>query len=122
MAVKQPVKGTAPAKPAARRVASSVGQRRAERNRGGKPAPALPAGRIRVRATQTGYYGEQRRREGDVFVINKASEFSERWMEVVEGKVPLKTTGPQEALNKKHDEILGGVAERPKDRDDDDVE
>lgn len=123
MAVKQHVKGAAPAKPATRRVPSSVGARRAERNRGGAPAPELPAvGRIKVRATQVGWYGLQRRREGDVFFIDKASEFSERWMEQVDRSTPLKKTGAQEALDKKHDEILGGKAQRPANEDDDDVE
>lgn len=112
-------KSTAPAK----RSKPSTGKQRSERARAGKPAPAIPTtGRIKVRATQMGFYNLRRYRQGDVFVISKASEYSDRWMEVVEGKVPLKATGPQEALNQKHDEILGGKAQRPENPDDDDVE
>jgi hypothetical protein len=117
---KSPSKGAAPATPA-RKVASSKGKMRSERS-GAAARPVPTTGKIKVRATQTGWYGLSRRREGDVFVINKASEFSERWMEVVEGTVPLKHTGPQAAINKAHDEILGGTATRPKAEDDDDVE
>lgn len=114
---------TAPAKPA-RHVPSSTGKMRSEQRRGDTPAPALPSGRIKVRATQMCFYDLKRRREGDVFVITGPSEFSERYMEVVQGSVPLKSTSPQAALNREHDEILGGTAARPSNlnTDDDDVE
>lgn len=127
--VKGKTPAAAPARPAKsvkKKVPSSVGARRAERERGGKPAKALPVdGPIKVRATQPGFYGLKRRRIGDVFVIRKAQDFSERWMIAVDGKTPTKATGAQKALDRRHDEILGGVAPRqgdPAANSDDDVD
>lgn len=54
-----------------------------------------------------GYYGEKRRRVGDVFVLEKARDFSKKWMEYVDGGTALKETGPNADLRRKHDEILG---------------
>jgi len=64
----------------------------------------------RVRATMLGYYNNIRRREGDVFTLDRAHDFSGRWMERVDAAVPEKiTTGAQE-LRRKHDEELAGRA------------
>jgi hypothetical protein len=70
-----------------------------------KPAAAAPAaasitkeGRIRVRATRLGYYGDERKRVGEVFDIASGKHFSATWMERVDGKtMPKKITG-KEAL------------------------
>lgn len=62
-------------------------------------------GLYRVMATETGYIHHQRKREGDVFDVT-AEEYSDRWMEPVEPRTRLKTTGPQEAINREHDRIL----------------
>lgn len=67
--------------------------------------------KIRVKATQTGFVDNVRRREGDVFDVREG-EFSERWMEVVDGTTPPKSTGSAAALKAHHDAVLasrGGV-------------
>lgn len=38
---------------------------------------------MRVRATQTGFYGGSRRREGTEFTLTNPKHFSKRWMEKV---------------------------------------
>lgn len=69
----------------------------------GRPAPS---GKLfRVRATKTGYIHDARQREGDVFDVTK-QEFSEKWMEVVDGSTPPKTTSNKAALKRHHDETL----------------
>ena len=78
--------------------------------RSARPAAPQTPGRLRVRATQLGYYGEIRRREGDVFTIAGASEFSPTWMERVDPHTPERiTTGAQE-LRKFHDETMRAKA------------
>jgi len=64
---------------------------------------------VKVRATLMGYYDHARRRPGDVFTIASGKDFSPRWMEVVPGNTPDKLTGAKAALEKIHDEIIGGV-------------
>jgi hypothetical protein len=59
---------------------------------------------IRVRATRMGYYGEMRRRPGDVFTV-PATHFSTRWMERVDGATPEHQTTPQAALNQQLGDI-----------------
>lgn len=66
-----------------------------------------PRGAIRVVATRSGYYGDERRREGDVFSIKSEQEFSKVWMRKVAKSTPGKKTGPNEVIRKRHDEILG---------------
>jgi hypothetical protein len=57
-----------------------------------------------------GYYNHIRRREGDVFTLEHAVDFSPRWMARVDAAVPEKvTTGAQE-LRRLHDEELAGRA------------
>lgn len=41
---------------------------------------------IKVRATQLGYYGLKRRREGDIFFIKNEAQFSKKWMVKVDDK------------------------------------
>jgi hypothetical protein len=48
--------------------------------------------KVRVKSGRVGYYGLQRRREGDVFEIEKNEDFSEKWMEAVDGPAPVKPT------------------------------
>lgn len=59
-----------------------------------------------------GYYGDIRRREGDVFLIANEEAFSTRWMEYVDARTPEKVTTGQQVINRKHDEQLGGAASR----------
>ena len=58
---------------------------------------------IKVRATQLGYYEHKRRREGDVFVLvprtdrygnvmTAKSQFSKKWMELVDPATPEKVS------------------------------
>jgi len=53
---------------------------------------------IKVRATQTGYYGDIRRRENDVFTIKSEQEFSSTWMERVPLDTPEQHTTSAQAL------------------------
>lgn len=71
--------------------------------------------RMKVRATRDGYYGEKRRRAGDVFWLRERRHYSpERvvngtpvgWMEPVDAHTPTRTTTPQEAIDRVKDEIL----------------
>jgi hypothetical protein len=115
----QPVPQPAKAGPKGKRDIPSRGAMRSER--AGTADRVVPTtGRIKVRATQVGYYDIKRRREGDVFFINGPHEFSKRWMEIADKGEQLRETGAQAALDKRHDEILGGVAERQAPREDDD--
>jgi hypothetical protein len=41
---------------------------------------------IKVKATQVGFYGDLRRKEGSVFFIDEEKQFSSRWMEKLDGK------------------------------------
>lgn len=67
-------------------------------------APAKAA-RLKVQAKKMGYYGHERRRVGDVFLVARA-QFNPSWMVPVDAATKLqRTTGKQE-LRKRHDEIL----------------
>ncbi len=54
---------------------------------------------MRVKATQTGFHGFSRRREGDVFDITDDKEFSSKWMEKLDGG-PVKAQ-PEKATEAK---------------------
>ncbi len=69
---------------------------------------SAPRRGIKVRAIETGYYGEARRRVGDVFVIDKAADFSSRWMEKVDPETPEKTTSAQKALDRETHALAQG--------------
>lgn len=74
----------------------------------GEDAPPRELGQLlRVRATRMGFIDNVRRREGDVFDVHEA-EFTDKWMEPVEGDAPLRITSGKEELQRKHDEILAG--------------
>lgn len=60
---------------------------------------------IKVRATRMGYYGEQRRREGDVFRIKTEREFSVNWMEYVDAETREHTTTGPQALAQTQDKL-----------------
>lgn len=68
-------------------------------------------GLYRVRAVANnagdvaGYIHHERKRDGDVFDVTP-EEFSATWMEPVDPREALRTTGPQESLTIKHDEIV----------------
>lgn len=53
---------------------------------------------MKVKATQLGYYGHQRRKEGDTFQITDEKAFSKVWMEKVE-KMPEQKS--KKAVSKK---------------------
>lgn len=71
-----------------------------------KPATAQTTVGIKVRATQLGYYDHVRRREGDVFLIAKERDFSDRWMEYVDARTPESVSTSADELRRKHDEII----------------
>lgn len=80
-------------------------------------AGARPGDKIRVRARLMGYTPDnQRKRPGDVFVID-AALFSSRWMQRVPDKTRTRVTGPQAALNARRAELKGGST-RPVEDDD----
>lgn len=93
--------------PAAQHVSRSVRVEQA-----GTPLPPATAAETKraagpkVRAFAMGYYGEVRRRIGDVFVLADAKDFSDRWMEGVDGRTPVRTTTPNQALRQQHDEEM----------------
>ncbi len=70
------------------------------------PEPPRDERPFKVRATQIGFYDNARRRPGDVFTIQRHSEFSIRWMERVDASTPDKITTPNESIRQQHDEIL----------------
>jgi len=74
-----------------------------------KPASAS----VKVRATQVGYYGEARRRVGDVFTLEDPKHFSAKWMERVDASTPEKITTGNEDLRRQHDEMLGRTGGKP---------
>lgn len=65
---------------------------------------------MKVMAVQTGYYGEMRRRPGDVFWLTEAKHFSKTWMRRVSDRTPEKVTTGQQQIRKEHDERI--VAQR----------
>ena len=73
-------------------------------------APATGAA-FKVRAIAMGYYGEKRRRIGDVFMVEPKA-FSRKWMQVVSARTPESETGPNEQLRREHDAIVGGKTKR----------
>lgn len=64
---------------------------------------------MKVKAIKLGYYGDKRRREGDVFFLKKAEDFSKNWMEKFEGssdsKHKKKSEKIAEAVNL-NDEVI----------------
>lgn len=73
----------------------------------GQTAGTVAKGGVRrVRATAPGFYDNKRLREGDVFTIKSASEFSSKWMVYVDKNTPEKITTGAEELQRKHDEVL----------------
>ena len=46
--------------------------------------------KVKVKSGRMGYYGLQRRREGEEFEIEKPEDFSEKWMEAVDAPAPVK--------------------------------
>jgi hypothetical protein len=81
-------------------VAGPSGSGRGEARAEAVGTPARPSGPIKVRATKLGYYDNQRRRIGDVFIIRTPKDFSKAWMETTDARVREHTTGPQAALNR----------------------
>ncbi len=71
-----------------------------------RPTSPPASGRLKVRATQVGYYDLIRRRVGDVFYLHDAQAFSSKWMERVDEATPEKITTGQHVINQQHDELL----------------
>lgn len=87
-----------------------------------KPAATAtgdPPIKVRVRATQDGFYDNKLRRVGDVFVVegrpgDHADQddpklphlFSHKWMEVVASKTPERQSSSSDVLRQQHDEEL----------------
>lgn len=94
---KAPAVPTTPARPIKPAPAAGVAHAAA-------PPPAKTV--LRVRATRTGYYGEARRREGDVFTLEKVEHFTDVWMEPVSPAMREHTTSSPAALKKHHDELI----------------
>lgn len=101
---------------------------------GEDPVPDTPEGMaeykaslgpvIRVKATQTGFHDNVRRRAGDVFDVRE-QEFSKRWMVRVDGGTAPRSTGAQRALNaagdKAFEETNGRKRANPRSSGDRDV-
>ena len=68
-------------------------------------APPAKATRLKVQARKMGYYGHERRRVGDVFLVER-SQFNPSWMAPVDSSTKLQRTTGREELRRKHDEIL----------------
>lgn len=68
----------------------------------------LPKAPFKVVALRMGYYNHVRRREGDVFIVREREHFSEKWMELAHPEAKPSKTGAQAAIQREHDEILGG--------------
>ncbi len=66
-------------------------------------APAQKGKRTKVRATRTGYYNEQRYREGDVFIF--AGEKLPSWVESVAASTPERVTTGQEQINTELEQV-----------------
>ncbi len=76
----------------------------------------------KVRAIDTGYYDHGIRREGDVFLIAKLEDFSEKWMEYVDAATPERISTAQQEIRRKNIEtatsrmpgaIMPGVHDEP---------
>jgi hypothetical protein len=104
-----PADKLAPATPAA----SAPSPQTASEMAKDKPGPKLAGkGGVKVRATKMGYYGDIRRRVGDVFIVAEGDPLSDTWMEPVDRKTPEKITTGKEALTQYHDEKIGGKVVR----------
>lgn len=73
--------------------------------------------RIKVVATQDGYYQHVRRREGDVFllipvrtsagkVVSAEEQFSKKWMERVSLQAKVNVSTSKQKLQEDHDSII----------------
>ncbi len=63
---------------------------------------------INVRAIKAGYYGLQRRKEGDEFAIESDEEFSTLWMEKMSTKDVKASAKKKEEFEEKMDDGLSG--------------
>lgn len=70
---------------------------------------------MQVRATQAGWYGLKRHREGSEFELAELSHFSHQWMEPLDFKPPKARPGVQPAVKFGKD-IPGMVAQRQGER------
>src|SRR5262245_24510380 len=76
-----------------------------------KPAatPADPHAMVTVRAIKLGFFNNQRKRPGDVFLVPVA-QFTNNWMERVPDSTPPRQTTISEARRREHQEILASKA------------
>ena len=66
---------------------------------------------MKVRAKSMGYYRDRRQKEGAVFFLKKAEDFSEKWMEKVDGekeekKEPKKPSRAKKPAPKADEEVI----------------
>jgi len=71
----------------------------------GRTDTARPSRVLRVVATRLGYYGHERKREGDVFTLDAEEHFTKKWMEWADPSTPEHTTTGAQALRKDHARI-----------------
>lgn len=100
------------AAPAPRPAAGPATTPRGLRQADTAPRPTRPAAvapkpstKVKVQARKMGYYGHERRRKGDVFLVERR-EFNPSWMVEVSASARLQRTTGKEELRRKHDEIL----------------
>ncbi len=100
-------KKKAPAKPAKKVPTKPAAKPPAKRaSSGDGEPPARSSDTVRVRAVRMGYYGEERRRVGDVFDMDVNLAESASWVEEVDPRTrPKRTTGKEE-LKKQHAETM----------------
>lgn len=68
---------------------------------------AKRGGKVRVRAIKMGYYGEERKREGDVFDMDADTfERGVNWVEEVDPGTRKRTTTGADVLKKQHQEVM----------------
>jgi hypothetical protein len=63
---------------------------------------------FKVRAKILGFYGNKRRREGDIFPIAGEKDFSKRWMERVAPETPEVSQNSLEFARKRDEELKKG--------------
>ena len=81
-----------------------------------RPASA----RIKVRTVKPGFYNNERKRVGDVFVLNKEKDFSEKWMVRVDASTPTNRSSSRTALQRHLAEIdAARASEKPTEGDGD---
>lgn len=86
-------------------MASASGRRDVSRQAEAAPTLSKPK-RVKVRALRTGYYNEQRYREGNVFYMTPDKDGKlASWVERVAASTPEQVTTGQHEINKENDQV-----------------